>query len=152
MSIRGRDVVLAVLFVFSGGWLVIGCERDHPAGEKQAPAAVEATAAPTAAPTEATADDAYEDSLVLLADGEPDVGPAPLTVQFEVESLVVDEISGAQYTWNFGDGSPKSNEARPKHTYEKPGEYTATIQVVDGSGEHGWDEVDIFVEEPDGEE
>ena len=110
---------------------------------------VEATAVPTAAPTEAAAgEDPYEDSLVLLAEGEPDTGPAPLTVQFAVESLVVDAISGARYTWDFGDGSPKSNDASPTHTYEKAGEYTATIGIVDASGERGWDEVDIYVEEP----
>ena len=89
---------------------------------------------PTAAPTEAAAgEDPYEDSLVLLAEGEPDTGPAPLTVQFAVESLVVDAISGARYTWDFGDGSPKSNDASPTHTYEKAGEYTATIGIVDAS-------------------
>jgi hypothetical protein len=130
--------------------LTAGCRRDEPPQEKAQPAAsIEATAVPTVLPTQAAAEaDPYEDSLVLLAEGEPDTGPAPLTVQFAVESLVVDEISGPRYTWDFGDGSPKSNEANPTHTYEKAGEYTATIGIVDASGERGWDEVDIYVEEP----
>lgn len=155
MSIRGNHVALAMLFVSWCGCLAAGCKGGGTEEEtKQAPAAVEATAVPTPAPTEAaaTGEVDYEDSLVLLADGEPDSGVAPLDVQFEVESLVVDEIGGAKYTWDFGDGSPKSNEASPKHTYQKPGEYTATIGIVDASGERGWDEVDIFVDEPEGEE
>jgi PKD repeat protein len=137
--------------------LIVGCTGDEPAEEKVQPAPVQATALPPAAPTEApaatdpaAAEDPYEDSLVLLAEGEPDAGPAPLTVQFVVESLVVDEISGARYTWDFGDGSAKSTEAGPTHTYEKPGDYTATVGVVDANGERGWDEVDIIVEEPEG--
>jgi len=65
-----------------------------------------------------------------------------------VESMLLDEIEGAKYTWDFGDGSPVSNEASPAHTYEKAGSYTATIRIVDANGQLGWDEVDIEVEEP----
>jgi hypothetical protein len=151
MSIGGRDLALMTpMLLLLCGSFAAGCTRDEPAEEKQqAPVSVATTAAPTPAATEEAAQvDPYEDSLVLLAEGEPDSGAAPLVVQFEVESLVVDEISAPRYTWDFGDGSPKSNEASPKHTYEKPGEYTATVGVVDASGEHGWDEVDILVEEP----
>lgn len=152
MSSSGRGKAFAMFALLALGFLG-ACTRDEPAAEKkEAPAAVAATVAPTVAATPASAEeDPYDDSLVLLAEGNPDVGPAPLVVQFEVDSLVIDEISGGRYTWDFGDGSPKSNEARPSHTYEKPGDYTATVGVVDANGEHGWDEVDISVEEPEGD-
>jgi hypothetical protein len=151
MSIPGRDVAFATAVFLLFGSFAVGCTREEPTEDaKQEPASVEATAVPTAGATEGQAkEDPYEDSLVLLAEGEPDSGAAPLVVQFQVESLVVDEISAARYTWDFGDGSPKSNEASPTHTYEKPGDYTATVGVVDASGEQGWDEVDVFVEEPE---
>ncbi len=89
-----------------------------------------------------------EDALVLLAEGEPEDGDAPLSVKFIVESLIENEMNNPQYKWDFGDGSPVSTEASPTHVYEKPGSYTATIRIVDGKGELGWDEVDIEVEEP----
>ena len=152
MSISGRNLVRAIS-IASIVSFAAGCTSGDAPAEKEQPAVVaEATVAPTTAPTVAPAEpaaaaDDYEDSLVLLAEGEPDSGPAPLTVQFEVESLVVDEIAGGKYEWNFGDGSPVSNEANPSHTYEKPGDYTATVSIVDANGERGWDEVDIFVEE-----
>lgn len=142
---------LATTFFLLFGLFFIGCTRDEPADEQQptSPTA-EAAAAPTEVGKQAAeTDDPYEDALVLLAEGDPDSGAAPLVVRFEVESLVVDEISGPRYTWDFGDGSAKSNEANPTHTYEKPGDYTATVGIVDASGQRGWDEVDIFVEERD---
>jgi PKD repeat protein len=148
----GSDIVFATIILLLCGSFAAGCTRDDPAAEKQQQTApsVTATAAPSVAATQAGAiDDPYEDALVLLVEGDPDSGPAPLVVQFEVESLVVDEIAGGRYTWDFGDGSPKSNEANPSHTYEKPGEYTATVNVVDAAGQQGIDEVDILVEEPE---
>lgn len=121
-----------------------GCrkEKSHSGPTERPPAAKPSTATPAA---EA---EVFEDDLVLLAEGDPDYGAAPLTVRFTVESLVVNEITGAKYTWDFGDGSPASNEASPSHRYEKPGSYVATIRIVDGAGENGWDEVDVEVTEP----
>lgn len=97
-------------------------------------------------------DEVDEDALVLLAEGDPEDGEAPLTVKFFVESLIEDEMHNPQYKWDFGDGSPISSEASPTHVYEKPGSYVATIRIVDGKGDLGWDEVDIDVEEPDEDE
>jgi hypothetical protein len=146
----GSDIVFATMIILWCGSFNAGCTRDEPAAEKQQAPSVAATAAPSVAATQAEAkDDPYEDALVLLAEGDPDSGPAPLVVQFEVESLVVDEIAGGRYTWDFGDGSPKSNEANPSHTYAKAGEYTATVHVVDAAGQQGIDEVDVLVEEPE---
>lgn len=99
-------------------------------------------------PAEAGEDEVDEDALVLLAEGDPEDGEAPLRVHFTVESLLEDEMKDPQYKWDFGDGTPISTEANPVHVYEKPGSYTATIRIVDAHGQLGWDEVDIEVEEP----
>lgn len=48
-----------------------------------------------------------------------------LTVQF------TDGSTGAgTWSWDFGDGTPFSNEASPKHTYAAPGIYTVKLTVT----------------------
>lgn len=42
------------------------------------------------------------------------------------------EITG--YTWDFGDGSPISNEINPIHVYQNAGEYLARLEVYSASG------------------
>ena len=37
-------------------------------------------------------------------------------------------------TWDFGDGSPVSNQQNPSHTYTIPGNYTVTLSVTTGAG------------------
>jgi PKD repeat protein len=98
-----------------------------------------ATTAPPAAQEE---EQEYE--LDVIAEAEPDEGPPPLRVQFTAS---VEEESGGPFTygWDFGDGT-KSNEQNPTHSYEKVGEYTATLTVTNQKGNKGTDEVDIFVE------
>ena len=93
------------------------------------------------------ADDAdYE--LDVIAEAEPDEGAPPLKVQFTGS---VEEETGGPFTfaWDFGDGS-KSTDQSPAHTYEKVGEYTATLTVTNAKGQKGTDEVDIFVETDEG--
>lgn len=116
-----------------------------PVADEPEPAA--ADPAP-AAGADAIEEEVDEDALVLLAEGDPEDGEAPLSVKFMVESLLDDAMNGPQYKWDFGDGSPISTEASPTHVYEKPGSYTATIRIVDAAGQLGWDEVDIEVDEP----
>jgi len=116
-----------------------------PAAHQAAPPAAKPQAAKTAV---AEDDEIDDDALVLLAEGDEEDGTVPFTVKFSVESMLVDEIEGAKYTWDFGDGSPVSTEASPSHTYQKAGSYTATIRIVDAHGQLGWDEVDIEAEEP----
>lgn len=117
-----------------------------------APAATVAAVPPTAAPLVVEGqvnrdEEPFEDDLVLLAEGDPDWGEAPLTVHFSVESLIMDQMNEPKFTWNFGDGSAESQEAKPVHTYAKPGNYAVTIKIVDATGETGWDELDIDVTE-----
>ena len=62
-------------------------------------------------------------------------GGVPLTVKFSsAGSLDEDPGESIRYEWDFGDGSPISEEANPTHTYTKPGRFTATLTVIDSSG------------------
>ena len=92
-------------------------------------------------------EDEYE--LDVIAEAEPDEGAPPLKVQFTAS---VEEETGGPFTfaWDFGDGN-KSTEQNPVHTYEKVGEYTATLTVTNQKGNKGTDEIDIFVETDEGE-
>jgi len=117
---------------------LIGCGGGEPA-EETAPAPATPTTVPAAAAPPA---DAYE--LDVIVEGEPDEGPPPLTVKFQG---YVEEDEGGPWTfaWDFGDGTT-STEQNPSHTYEKEGEYTATLTVSDQRRYTGSDEIDIFVE------
>jgi hypothetical protein len=149
MSLDAKTVLVCLLVALGA---VSACQRESSPGSGQkateeqrsesAPAAV-----PRAEEKSAVVDELDdEDDLVLFAEGHPEEGPAPLTVRFTVESLLEGEMSEPKYTWNFGDGSDESHEASPTHTYTRPGEYTATVRVVDAEGQKGWDEVEIEVE------
>src|SRR5262245_39861939 len=107
-----------------------------PPAAKPAPATPPSTAAPTAE------DEDYE--LDVIAEAEPDEGAPPLKVQFTAS---VEEETGGPFTfsWDFGDGQ-KSSDQNPLHTYDKVGEYTATLTVTNQKGNKGTDEIDIFVE------
>ena len=106
------------------------------------------TTRPAAAPGATTTtqkgatDEEYE--LDVIAEAEPDEGAPPLKVQFTA-SVEEEEGGPWTYAWDFGDGQ-KSTEQNPTHTYDKVGEYTATLTVTDQKGNKGTDEIDIFVE------
>jgi PKD repeat protein len=103
---------------------------------------------PTTAPAAAGEDEA-EYELDVIAEADPDEGAPPLKVQFTAS---VEEETGGPFTyaWDFGDGQ-KSTEQNPVHTYDKVGEYTASLEVTNGKGNKGTDEIDIFVETDDGD-
>jgi PKD repeat protein len=126
---------------------VIGCGGGGAPEQSKTPAttvapqkATPTTAAPTAKGAEE--DDEYE--LDVIAEAEPDEGAPPLKVQFTA-SVEEEEGGPWTYAWDFGDGG-KSTEQNPLHTYDKVGEYTATLTVTDQKGNKGTDEIDIFVE------
>ena len=58
----------------------------------------------------------------------------------------------ATYEWNFGDGSPVSNDQHPIHTYATDGIYTVSVKVTDNNGDSDTEtktdyitvEVDLF--------
>jgi gliding motility-associated-like protein len=58
-----------------------------------------------------------------------DKGCAPLTVSF-----LENTQAGVNYIWDFGDGSPISNEASPVHEYTLPGLYTVSLTAIGAGG------------------
>ena len=129
--------------------LTLGVAALSACGSSETQTTTTTTIAPARAVTTTTAagaaapDDAdYE--LDVIAEAEPDEGAPPLKVQFTGS---VEEETGGPFTfqWDFGDGQ-KSTEQNPGHTYEKVGEYTATLTVTNAKGQKGTDEIDIFVE------
>jgi PKD repeat protein len=49
------------------------------------------------------------------------------------------------YSWSFGDGSPPSSRANPRHIYSAPGSYTATLIVTDNQGATDTDTATVTV-------
>jgi hypothetical protein len=151
-------ILIAIVFSTVAG----GCRGCEPAAERPpavppAPEAAQPPANPPAeqpqaqqpAPAERQAPpgtEQEEDDCFAILDANPDYGAAPLKVQFSAD---VECTSGdPKYTWDFGDGSPTSNEPNPEHTYTKPGEYPASVVVVGPGGGTDSDDLDILVEEP----
>lgn len=61
-------------------------------------------------------------------------GGAPLKVRFH-GSMLSENKTVAKYQWDFEDGSAKSDEANPLHTYTKAGSYIARLLLEDSTGE-----------------
>jgi len=144
-------VLLAGLAV--GAMALSGCGGSEKGPGTATPASTApAPGAPGTPPTTAPAaagDDEAEYELDVIAEADPDEGAPPLKVQFTAS---VEEETGGPFTysWDFGDGQ-KSTEQNPVHTYDKVGEYTASLEVTNGKGNKGTDEIDIFVETDDGD-
>lgn len=81
--------------------------------------------------------------IIAFAEGEPDTGPAPLTVKFKA-SIQDSNVEDLHFTWDFGDGTPPVREKNPRHQYERPGRYTARL-TVEGGGADDDDTVKISV-------
>lgn len=125
-----------------------GSSGDKSNGTATPASTAQKATTPTTAPAAAEDEEEYE--LDVIAEAEPDEGAPPLKVQFTAS---VEEESGGpfKFKWDFGDGA-SSTEQNPVHTYDKIGEYTATLEVTDQKNNKGTDEIDIFVEtEEEGE-
>lgn len=140
---------LAFISLALGGMLAGcgGCNGDKTP-PPAAPAPTAAAAAPAApAPADAApagaAGQAEVDCFVIV-DAEPDFGAPPLTVNFITEIDCTG--SPVTYSWDFGDGSKGGNDPKPSHTYDKPGDYIATVTVTAPDGGNGTDEIDITVD------
>lgn len=83
--------------------------------------------------------------LSCSASADQEEGIAPLQVHF------TGSASGGNspytYAWTFGDGGSSSSK-NPTHTYDSPGQYTATLAVTDNSARTCSDEVQIHASVP----
>jgi PKD repeat protein len=122
-----------------------GGEPPKPAPAAPAPqaAATPTTVAPAAgAPAEGEDDEPAP--LLAWADSDTDEGKAPLAIAFTAD--VEGGKAPLTYVWKFGDGTPDSSEANPKHTYAKAGTYRADLEVKDSAGDSDSDYLEITVE------
>jgi PKD repeat protein len=122
-----------------------GGEAAKPAPQATTPQAAQTppTTGAAAAQGEGGADEEPA-PLLAWADSDTDEGKAPLAIQFTAD--VEGGKAPLTYVWKFGDGTPDSSEANPKHTYEKPGTYRADLEVKDSSGDSDSDYLEITVE------
>jgi PKD repeat protein len=51
----------------------------------------------------------------------------------------------ASFSWNFGDGTPPSTQANPRHIYASPGTFTAVLTVTDNQGGTDTDTASVTV-------
>ncbi len=63
-------------------------------------------------------------------------------IRFEAGMFFHDPAPGSKFLWDFGDGSPKVETepdgafARPKHVFQRPGEYIVKVEREDKDGNH----------------
>ena len=135
-------LVAATLAGCGGGESTPGGEPAKPTPTAPAP---QAGATPTTvAPAAQGGEDEEPAPLLAWADSDTDEGKAPLTISFTAD--VEGGKAPLSYVWKFGDGSPDSSEANPKHTYAKAGTYRADLEVKDSSGDSDSDYLEITVE------
>jgi len=82
---------------------------------------------------------------VAVATADVTSGPAPLTVHFDGSQSYDPQGGDLVYMWNFGDGTPRSGEVSPAHTYSLAGTYTATLSVANSYNLADFDTVEITV-------
>lgn len=73
----------------------------------------------------------------------PVSGVAPLKI-----SITNRSVNARDYQWDWGDGTPSSSEKSPTHTYNAPGEYTITLNVLGNNGEVVSEKAKIKVTHP----
>lgn len=95
-----------------------------------APPTAPGPTAPSDAADAMAAAAAEEWDLAIQAD--PDVGRAPLTVEFTA-ILDVERVQPTRMLWDFGDGERAEGTA-VRHVYRAAGEYTAMLRVVASDG------------------
>ena len=131
-----------------GALAVLSAAACTPSENKTAAAPSPSSTPAAAVPVVATspAADATEEGdeiLMVWAEAEPDEGAPPLEVQLKAD--VSGGVGERKIKWEFGDGSPASTEVNPKHKYDKPGTFRASVEVSDSSGDSDSDYVDIEI-------
>ena len=93
---------------------------------------------------------AISESPEVAVAADPVTGTAPLTVTFDGQTSDPDGQPGdtLTYLWDFGvpgTTTDTSTELDPTYTYERPGNYTATLTVTDPTGQKGTASIEIEV-------
>ena len=52
------------------------------------------------------------------------------------------------FEWDFGDGTPVSNQREPSHLFTQPGPYTVTVKVTDARGGVTTRTIDVVIQSP----
>ncbi|MBD3259924.1 PKD domain-containing protein [Candidatus Woesearchaeota archaeon] len=90
----------------------------------------------------------YDLPPVVTAVASQDKGSAPLNVAFFATAVDNEDAeSDLKYSWDFGDGSHAEGK-NPVHIYTAPGNYMATVRVVDTANNIGSDTLSINVQDP----
>ena len=82
---------------------------------------------------------------IAVAQANPTLGVAPLTVNFDGSGSSDPDGSISVYAWDFGDGNVDSTIS-PSHTYTQIGTYTAKLTVIDTDSLMAMDSVVIQVD------
>ena len=150
MRILGCSASLGMLVTLAlagcGGGAPTTTETPKPTATTVAPPAAPAPSTPptTVAGAKAEEDDDLAAPLLAWADSDTDEGKAPLAIQFKAD--IEGGTPPLTYVWKFGDGTPDSTEANPKHTYQKAGKYRADLEVKDAGGDSDSDYLEIDVQ------
>ena len=75
----------------------------------------------------------------------PTSGTPPLAVSFSSAGSSDPDGDTLSYSWDFGDGTPRSTAANPSHTYTTSGNYAAQLTVSDGKGNTDTETVTVSV-------
>jgi len=102
-----------------------GCNGNPPVPPAATPIAESATPAGAAAVENPAAPAGAAADCFVIVDAEPDFGAPPLTVHFSTETDCTG--SPVTFSWDFGDGNKGGNDPKPAHTYDKAGDYVATV-------------------------
>jgi len=78
---------------------------------------------------------------------DPITGVVPLTVKFDASASTYFDGSIISYLWDFGDGTPKRQDAsKISYKYTKIGTYTASVTVVGNDGKRATEKQIITVQ------
>ena len=83
--------------------------------------------------------------IAVVAADKTSTSGTSLSVQFSSAGSRDPDGGAITYEWDFGDGSPKSSEPDPSHTYSAVGTYKATLTVTDDTDRTGTADVTIVV-------
>ena len=92
-------------------------------------------------------------AVITIAQGSP-IGPAPLTITFNISSSSDPDGHIVSFTIDFADGSNPvtgTDLTSPiTHTFTEVGQHFVTLTVVDNGGKEGITQVLIIVSSPTG--